>query len=202
MAKACFLDQQAFDDVWSRIGEKYYRSGDFVYNAKLEKIREEQLDKHSKRVEAGRKGGQTPSNATSKSQAMLKQSPKQKPSNQSQSHIKSKNKIQNQKKTNTLEKKHEFFIQAGKRKFLDFVYLLENQYSDLVEAYGKELVDAAIGILDDWYTQKPKKFLEQVDHYKVMNQSKWPIDRARESRDKAKPPNRRKTIKEIAEGLG
>jgi hypothetical protein len=74
-----------------------------------------------------------------------------------------KNKEKSNKKENEVPEKFK-----GKKKYLDYVYLSDEEYQELKERFGKTIVDSEIENLDTWFTENPKKFKASKSHKKRL----------------------------------
>jgi len=71
--------------------------------------------------------------------------------------------------TNLAENKETKIIPSDKKKYLDYVYLTDEEYQKLVNKFGEESTKERIENLDNWIGEKPTEKKRQKDsHYRTI----------------------------------
>lgn len=75
------------------------------------------------------------------------------------------------------------FNPTGKRKFLDHVYLTDDQYEEVKQyytkqGYGPDVFKEAVSVLDSWFEDNPAMRQKRVNDAKTLKG--WPLQRALE----------------------
>jgi uncharacterized protein YdaU (DUF1376 family) len=184
------VSESEYESCWPRVSEKFQEKDGMLYNEKMTLTRDESIRRIEQAQAAGAKGGRPPSNKTDRLSGGLTGS-KSGGLTASQSDKIRLDKIRKEenredkkevraKTFKSVVTKSEFFISQGKIKFADFVYMYKEEHEKLIEKYGKEITEYSIRTLDEWFTNNEKQFLTKVDHYKVIVNGGWVIQKAKE----------------------